>query len=346
MSNYSIDGLVRECRNPKLIALSGRNYEENTLYAIEVCKILSEESDERVLYFSLKSEKEELKKDFGLLPFEIEDTAGLEVSKLVEKVRSANETETIGLVVVDYLPLLSSQCIRKTRQEEIENMVCILKGLAEEGIPILMLVPLSKYVPMDYSILQEFNQYGCIKAIIDVIAYVDSQEKEQPIKILKNEDSYIHYGNLTFDRGRFEVPNDLVYRNKPSGGFWASHCKSENSWKKWCEDNNYHRHCDDRVSFYFRLSPEANILSIETFEDCKKLPRRRTGYEFMRTEPLQIEAINYKRCMENGIDAIEYKYDVAKKSKDFAVINEFMKEWDCDSILILNPDIIVLDDVV
>ena len=347
MSNYSIDGFARECSSSKLIALLGRDDDENTLYAIKVCKILHENSAEKVLYFSLKSEKEKLKKHFGLLSFEIDNTAGLEVTKLVDKVRCVEEITKLGLVVIDYLPLLSSQCIRATRQEEIENIVGILKSLTDEiGVPILMLMPLSKYVPIDYSILQEFNQYGYIKPIIDVIAYVDSQEKEHPIKILKNENSFVHYGSLTFDSARFELPDDLVYRNKPSGGFCASHCKSENSWKKWCKDNDYHRQCDDRVSFYFHLSPEAHILSIVTLEDCKRLPRRRTGYEFMRTEPLQIEAINYKECVENGIDAIEYKYDVAKKSKDFAAINEFMKEWDCDSILILNPDIIVVDDVV
>ena len=290
MLNYSIDELVKECSTPKLIALLGRDDEENTVYAIEVCKLISKKTDRRIIYFSLKSETKELRKRFEELPFEVDDTAGLEVTWLV-------------------------------------------------GI-----VPLSKYVPMDYSILQEFNQYGYIKPIIDVIAYVDSQEKEHPINILKNENSYIHYGSLTFDSARFEAPDDLVYRNKPSGGFWASHCKSENSWKKWCEDNNYHKHCDDRVSFYFHLSPEAHILSIATLEDCKRLPRRRTGYEFMRTEPLQIEAINYKECVENGIDAIEYKYDIASQSEDFEEINSIMWGWDCDSILILNPDIIVLPE--
>lgn len=220
MSNDSIDGFAKECRGSKLIALLGRDDEENTLYAIKLCKILNEDADEKVLYFPLKSEKEKLKKKFGLLPFEIDDTAGLEVTKLVEKVHSVEKATKLGLVVVDYLTLLSNQCIRATRQEEIESIVVILKSLAKEiKVPILMLMPLSKYVPIDYPILQEFNQYGYIKSLIDVIAYVETHEKEHPIKILKNEDSYIHYGSLTFDRERFEVPDDLVYRNNQEEAF-------------------------------------------------------------------------------------------------------------------------------
>ena len=54
MSNYSIDGFARECSSSKLIALLGRDDDENTLYAIKVCKILHENSAEKVLYFSLK----------------------------------------------------------------------------------------------------------------------------------------------------------------------------------------------------------------------------------------------------------------------------------------------------
>ena len=53
-------------------------------------------------------------------------------------------------------------------------------------VPILILVPLSKYVLMNYPILHEFNQYGCIKSIIDVIAYIESKAHEYHIKILKS----------------------------------------------------------------------------------------------------------------------------------------------------------------
>lgn len=347
MQNYSMDEFTKECAGSKLIALLGRDDEENTRYAINLCKLLHEKTKRKILCFSLRTEKEVLRKRFSALPFEVDDTAGLEMAKLEEKVRKVNKAERLSLIVIDYLPLLSNQSIQTTRQEEIEDIVRRLKSLSEEiRVPILMLMPLSKYVPMDYPILQEFNQYGCIKTVIDVIVYVDSGTKEYPIKVLKNEDSYIHYGNLTFDRDRFDEPDVLVYCNKPKGGFWASHCKAENSWKKWCKDNEYHRQCDDRVSFYFHISPDANIISIASLEDCKKLPMRLTGYGFGRQEPRQMEAINYKECMERGIDAIEYKYDEAKKSEDFEAIDDVMKQWDCDSILILNPDIIVLDDVV
>ena len=49
-------------------------------------------------------------------------------------------------------------------------------------------------------------------------------------------------------------------------------------------------------------------------------------------------------CIERGIDAIKYKYDIASQSEDFEEINSIMWGWDCDSILILNPDIIVLPE--
>ena len=149
-----------------------------------------------------------------------------------------------------------------------------------------------------------------------------------------DEERYIHYGSSHFENGRYNIPEDLVYSNKPRGGFWACSCNAVNSWKKWCIDNDFHRKCDDRVSFYFRIFPIANILTIATLEDCQKLPIR-------CTELMLKKVIDYKACLEQGIDAIEYKYDLACESDEFDAIDDVMWGWDCDSILILNPAIIL-----
>lgn len=155
-----------------------------------------------------------------------------------------------------------------------------------------------------------------------------------------SENCYMHYGDIAFIREKFEPIENRDFSNKPNGGLWASSCKVENSWRTWCVENEFKRANLDKY-FYFNIVDSANVLRIESLADCKELTLRPVGYMHEEYLNPNNEVIDYRACIERGIDAIEYKYDIASQCEDFEEINSIMWGWDCDSILILNPDIIV-----
>lgn len=188
MKMLSLSEMSRNCKKTNIIGLLSRDDEENTTYAIELCKHMNEIGCENILYFSLKESIGNLQKKYSELPVEIDDTEGLDIEALEVRVREHMYNKSIDMIVIDYFMLISSKSIQATRQAEIVDIVCRLKCLAKEiGVFIVILIPLSKYVPMDYLIMQEINQYGDIKSMLDVIDYVHSSECESPFQMLKDE---------------------------------------------------------------------------------------------------------------------------------------------------------------
>ena len=141
--------------------------------------------------------------------------------------------------------------------------------------------------------------------------------------------TYIHYGDNFFDKDLFVSPTNQPNRNKPKGGLWASDINAKYDWKDWCEDSDYD-YCDLKSHFKFKLTDNANIFTINSVEDIDKMPRQRFDHELFLIKPIDFEAM-----VKNGIDAIEYNL-----SNDNGLCYA-LYSWDCDCILILNPDIIV-----
>lgn len=146
---------------------------------------------------------------------------------------------------------------------------------------------------------------------------------------------YIHYGHTKFDMDKFnKIENSKLISSKPDGGFWASRVNAVNGWKKYCLDNEYDIDLD--IYYVFSLSKDAKILTINNCEQLKQLP-----------------TINSKAAI--GIWKEEPKYDFEKISKDYDALEVFVSEdyklryklfgWDCDSIVIMNPAIICIDEL-
>ena len=147
---------------------------------------------------------------------------------------------------------------------------------------------------------------------------------------------YIHYGSKEFDPARFKTPTNLCWSsNKPNGGLWASPVNAECGWKKWNDEEGDARvmDCDEANSFKFTLTEDAAVFYIRSYEDFKKLPMRRLN-EFEKSCP------DFQQCISIGIDAIEVEWF----SDHFDIRDplwDAIYGWDCDSIIVLNPDIIV-----
>ena len=140
--------------------------------------------------------------------------------------------------------------------------------------------------------------------------------------------TYIHYGHKEFDIDQFVIPKSRQWHNKPIGGLWASKVDAEFGWKDWCEREDYSL-CSDDFSFTFKISDNANILYINCVKDVEKLPDQKTDLSLTC-----IKTVDFEELIANGIDAIEFNI-----SNDWDLYMA-LYGWDCDSTLILNPNII------
>lgn len=144
--------------------------------------------------------------------------------------------------------------------------------------------------------------------------------------------TYIHYGDNRFIQEKFMPPKNRPYFTKPFGGLWASRLDAEYGWKDWCADNDF-RECEERDSFMFTLSDTASVFHIKSVLDLKKLPQQK--HELRLAYDLDFEEI-----LRSGYDAIELHL-----SEDRELYWE-LYGWDCDSIIVLNKDVIVLEEQV
>ena len=140
---------------------------------------------------------------------------------------------------------------------------------------------------------------------------------------------YIHYGSKAFDRSKFEKISN--YFIKPGGGLWASRDNSLFGWKQWNDESKF-RKCTRENSFTFSLTPGANVVELFTLEDLQNLPIRQKDF-FVG----EFYIIDFEECVKRGIDAIELM-DIGKG------LYYPLYGWDCECILILNPDIVEVSE--
>lgn len=147
---------------------------------------------------------------------------------------------------------------------------------------------------------------------------------------------YIHYGSTSFDKNKnFPIRNEECWV-KPKGGLWASRKNASWGWKDWCEAEEF-RDCFEDNAFTFVLREGATVAVINTLEQLHSLPEMPEG----RFSHLSYN-IDFEECLKRGIDAIElcwYGEEHHANRKDDLHFNLY--GWDCDSIVILNPDIVV-----
>ena len=140
---------------------------------------------------------------------------------------------------------------------------------------------------------------------------------------------WIHYGHKSFDGNRFMPIRNCRNFLKPHGGLWASPVDAEFGWKAWCEREEF-RECDAENSFTFTLKPEAKVLRIKHIDDLIGLPRAEDALSF-RDWCL----LDFEKLLELGYDAIELVLSADPR------LYWRLYGWDCDSILVMNPEVIV-----
>lgn len=135
---------------------------------------------------------------------------------------------------------------------------------------------------------------------------------------------YVHYGSTEFYPELVGPIRNQRMFTKPYGGFWGSPVDTDNGWKDWCESERF-RKCREEESFVFSLKPEARVLYLREPEDLKGLPTQ------VENEMTTWTSLDFERLVEDGWDAVEV---------EIGPLWWQLYGWDCDSILIMNPEVV------
>lgn len=138
---------------------------------------------------------------------------------------------------------------------------------------------------------------------------------------------YIHYGS-----NKFKTPEPILNKvvfTKPSGGLWASRKGDPNGWKNWCIKEDFLVYSLNK-SFEFTLKDNARVLKLENREQLVNLPYNIDN---------KYDTSNLYNTCYLDFEELSKDYDAI----ELMDIHEFyfaLYGWDCNSILIMNPDVI------
>ena len=150
----------------------------------------------------------EVSNTLSVAPFFIDDTPSLSVSQVASRARRLKRTSGLGLIVVDYLQLLTPQLgIRaENRVQEISNISRSLKAIAKElDVPVLALSQLSRAVEQREDKrpnLADLRESGSIEQDADVVLFIYREEyylsKKEPERDPRESEEQFNAKNETF----------------------------------------------------------------------------------------------------------------------------------------------------
>jgi replicative DNA helicase len=117
-------------------------------------------------------------------PIFIDDTVGITLAELRSKVRRLKIENNLGLIIIDYLQLLSGGKKSENRQQEVAQISRGLKGIARElKVPVIALSQLNRGVEQRQDkrpIMSDLLESGSIEADADVISFIYREEYYNP----------------------------------------------------------------------------------------------------------------------------------------------------------------------
>lgn len=173
-------------------ALDPRKQTPVALFSLEmsaaqlVGRILSAESEIHLEKISRgKMEEHEMKQLYAKgiqrlaqAPIFIDDTAALNIFELRAKCRRLKNINNIGMIIIDYLQLMSGTGGNSNREQEISTISRSLKGLAKElQVPIIALSQLSREVEKrkdgnKMPQLSDLRESGAIEQDADMVCFI------------------------------------------------------------------------------------------------------------------------------------------------------------------------------
>lgn len=117
-------------------------------------------------------------------PIFIDDTVGISLVELRSKARRLKMEHGLGMIVIDYLQLMTLGRRAESRQQEIAAISRGLKGIARElSVPVIALSQLNRGVEQRQDkrpIMSDLLESGAIEADADVISFIYRDEYYNP----------------------------------------------------------------------------------------------------------------------------------------------------------------------
>lgn len=111
---------------------------------------------------------------------DIDDTPAISISELRSKCRKLKIEKNLGLIIIDYLQLMTATNHSDSRQQEISEISRSLKAIAREvNCPVLALSQLSRAVesrPDKRPMLSDLRESGAIEQDADVVMFIYRDE--------------------------------------------------------------------------------------------------------------------------------------------------------------------------
>lgn len=236
-----LDNILAGLQRSDLFILAARPSMGKTAFSLNLAHNVAVKANQPVLIFSLEMSKEQLvdrmlsmesgvdawalrtgnltDSDFeklshamgtlGEAKIYIDDTPGITISDLRTKARREAHRQELGLIIVDYLQLMSGGsrfASDGNRVQEISEISRGLKGIAREmNVPLIALSQLSRSVESrtpQIPQLADLRESGSIEQDADVVAFIYREEYYNP------------------DTERTNITDILIkkHRNGPTGG--------------------------------------------------------------------------------------------------------------------------------
>lgn len=205
----SLDAITGGWQDGNLIILAARPAMGKTAFCVSTMLNAAKQSNTPVGFFSLEMSKEQLnhrvissETDIDLFkvqkpkllfdsewtmigsavnkindyPIYIDDTAGISIIEFKTKARRMKRNHNIGMIVVDYLQLMSGDS-KGNREQEISSISRALKGVAKElNIPVIALSQLSRAVESrggdKKPMLSDLRESGAIEQDADMVIFL------------------------------------------------------------------------------------------------------------------------------------------------------------------------------
>lgn len=220
-----LDNILAGLQRSDLFILAARPSMGKTAFALNLAHNIALKASEPVLMFSLEMSKEQLvdrmlsmesgvdawalrtgnltDSDFEKIghamgslseaQIYIDDTPGITVSDLRTKARREAHQRPLGLIIVDYLQLMSGGArftSESNRVQEISEISRGLKGIARElNVPLIALSQLSRSVESrspQIPQLADLRESGSIEQDADIVAFIYREEYYNPETERKN----------------------------------------------------------------------------------------------------------------------------------------------------------------
>ncbi len=149
------------------------------------------------------------------LPVYIDDTPSIKVSEVFSKCRKLRTEKGLGLIVIDYIQLISAAKSSENRQKEVSEISRNLKSLAREmKVPVIALSQLSRLVERREDkrpMLSDLRESGALEQDADLVLFLyrdDYYQKDKEavgqekieVDIAKHRNGPTRKIELAFDR--------------------------------------------------------------------------------------------------------------------------------------------------